>query len=456
MTLLPIGDDTVIAVEGISKAYRIWETPAARLTSPVIAGIGRRLLAGTSSGRALVRRAESRYRDFWALKDISFNVRRGEAIGIIGRNGSGKSTLLQIIAGTLQPSCGTVRVDGRVAALLELGSGFNPEFTGRENVYLNGAVLGLSRREVEERFDMIAGFADIGEFIDHPVKTYSSGMLMRLAFSVATSVDADVLIVDEALSVGDVFFQQRCFKRIRRILGEGATLFFVSHDLTAVSNLCDRGILLEQGKVAHEGPPEECESRYYANHGGRKSRPMIPKEESPASSIDDRTRDALLQDNIIGSSRSRHGEKVLEVVAARVTSANGEPTLHADMLEHLRFEVLFRANDSVSDPACGLHFFDRMNNLVFGAGTPQLRVRLDPMRGGAEVLVVFDIEMALQPGPYTFNIAVAEPDADNANLATFHDVCEGLGPIEIAAPMESVWPFYGIARLPMKIEVTYG
>jgi lipopolysaccharide transport system ATP-binding protein len=449
-------DDTVISVENVSKAYRIWQNPAARLTSPVLSGIGRHLLGNTAPGRALQRRAAGSYRDFWALKDISFNVRRGEAIGIIGRNGSGKSTLLQIIAGTLQPTTGSVSVRGRVAALLELGSGFNPEFTGRENVYLNGAVVGLSRHEVEERFDSIAAFADIGEFIDHPVKTYSSGMLVRLAFSVATSVDADVLIVDEALSVGDVFFQQRCFKRIRRILDAGTTLFFVSHDLNAVSNLCDRGILLDEGSVSHMGPPEECESRYYAKFGGLRPMARLPEGTPPPTTVAGKARELLFRDDILGSCKSRHGGLTLEILAARISNSLGDNTRRAEMREHLRFEVLFRANDDVRQPACGLHFFDRMNNLVFAAGTPQLRVKLDPMPKGAELLVTFIVEMALQPGPYTFNIAVGEPDPTNANHATFHDVCEGLGPIDVSAPMETVWPFYGIARLPMKIEVTHG
>lgn len=250
-------EDTVISVENVSKAYRIWQTPAARLTSPLMAGIGRHIFGSTPPGRALVRRAEASYRDFWALKDISFEIRRGESVGIIGRNGSGKSTLLQIIAGTLQPTTGSVRVKGRVAALLELGSGFNLDFTGRENVFLNGAVLGLSRSEVEERFDAIAGFADIGEFIDHPAKTYSSGMLVRLAFSVQVQVEPEILIIDEALAVGDILFQKRCFGKMHELLDRGTTVVFVSHELESVRTLTKRAILLRDGCIRAIGSSAE-------------------------------------------------------------------------------------------------------------------------------------------------------------------------------------------------------
>src|SRR5262249_21598801 len=188
------------------------------------------------------------YREFWALRDVSFEVHKGETVGIIGRNGAGKSTLLQILCGTLHPNNGAVTVIGRVAALLELGSGFNPEFSGRENVYLNASVLGLSRNEVEDRFDDIAAFADIGDFIDRPVKTYSTGMLVRLAFAVAAHVDADILVIDEALAVGDAFFVQKCMRWLRAFMRRG-TLLFVSHDAGSVVNLCDRAIWLHNGAL---------------------------------------------------------------------------------------------------------------------------------------------------------------------------------------------------------------
>lgn len=243
--------DLVIEVRGVSKVYRLWNDPAARLVGPIWE-MAARWTGGTAAAR-LRRRAQSMYRDFTALENVSCDVRRGEAVAIIGRNGSGKSTLLQIIAGTLQPTSGTVRTTGRVGALLELGSGFNSEFTGRENVFLNGAVLGLSREEVAAKFAEITAFADIGDFIDQPAKTYSSGMMMRLAFAVQTAVAPDVLIVDEALSVGDAPFQAKCFARIRALQTAGCAILFVSHDISTVRSLCARAVFLDRGSVRSAG-----------------------------------------------------------------------------------------------------------------------------------------------------------------------------------------------------------
>ncbi|MBX3750705.1 MAG: ABC transporter ATP-binding protein [Opitutaceae bacterium] len=251
----------VISVAGVSKAYRIWDSPSDRLVAPLLESAARTLPGAL--GHGLARRAARRYRDFWALRDVSFEVRQGECIGIIGRNGSGKSTLLQIIAGTLRPTTGQAQVHGRIAALLELGSGFNPDFTGRENVYLNAAVLGLTRREVDERFDRIAAFADIGDFIDQPVKTYSSGMFVRLAFAVQTAVDPQILIVDEALSVGDVFFQQRCYERMRQLLDAGVCVVLASHDLGSVQQFCDRTLVFRRGLLAFQGPSAEATKVYF-------------------------------------------------------------------------------------------------------------------------------------------------------------------------------------------------
>jgi lipopolysaccharide transport system ATP-binding protein len=203
------------------------------------------------------------FRQFEALKNINLTIRKGETLGVVGRNGSGKSTLLQLICGTLTPSAGEVQVHGRIAALLELGAGFNPEFTGRENVLLYGTVLGLSRQQVEDRFDEIVAFADIGDFIDQPVKCYSSGMYVRLAFAVAINVTPDILIVDEALSVGDEAFQRKCFARINRIRDDGATVLFVSHSASTVIELCDRAILLDQGELLTQGSPKYVVSRYH-------------------------------------------------------------------------------------------------------------------------------------------------------------------------------------------------
>lgn len=246
-------DELSIRVEGLSKRYEIYAQPVDRLKQMILPKV-----------RRWANRPErAHFREFWALRDVSFDVMRGETVGIVGRNGSGKSTLLQLICGTLTPTLGQVAVRGRVAALLELGSGFNPEFTGRENVYLNAAVLGLSRDEIDNRFDAIAAFADIGDFIEQPVKTYSSGMQVRLAFAVAINVDPEILVVDEALSVGDELFQRKCFARIEAIRDKGATILFVSHAATTVVDLCDRALLVDAGELLSTGKPKLIVSRYH-------------------------------------------------------------------------------------------------------------------------------------------------------------------------------------------------
>lgn len=233
-----MSSDIAIKVDGLSKCYHIYDTPRDRLLQMFARG-----------GRQY-------FREFWAVRDVSFEIKKGETVGIVGRNGSGKSTLLQMICGTLNPTHGSIATNGRVAALLELGSGFNPEFTGRENVYLNAAVLGLSKEETDSRYNDILAFSEIGDFINQPVKTYSSGMMVRLAFSVAINVDPQILIVDEALSVGDELFQRKCYSRIEEIKRAGSTILFVSHSGAAIIELCDRAILMDSGERLSVGLPK--------------------------------------------------------------------------------------------------------------------------------------------------------------------------------------------------------
>ena len=244
--------DTAIEVKNVSKCYLIYARPQDRLKQSIYPRLQ----------KLLGRQPKSYFNEFWALKDVSFSVNKGETVGIVGRNGSGKSTLLQIICGTLNATSGLVKNNGRIAALLELGSGFNPEFTGRENVYLNGAVLGLNKDEIGERFDDILRFADIGEFIDQPVKTYSSGMMVRLAFSVAINVDPQILVIDEALSVGDELFQRKCFSRIEAIKRNGATILFVSHSGSAIIELCDQAVMLDTGEKLAMNSPKSIVGQY--------------------------------------------------------------------------------------------------------------------------------------------------------------------------------------------------
>jgi lipopolysaccharide transport system ATP-binding protein len=250
--------DVVISARNIGKMYRLYNHPQDRLREQLFWRFGKHF-----------------GREFWALRDVSFEVRRGERLGIIGRNGAGKSTLLQILAGILSPTVGEVEVRGRVAALLELGSGFNPEFTGRENVYMNGTVLGLSPQELDARYEAIAAFADIGDFINQPVKLYSSGMLVRLAFAVSTHVDADVLLIDEALAVGDVFFRQKCYKRLDALHDRGTAIVLVSHAMMEVEQFCQLAILLHRSAVIFQGTAPEAVRHYYLLEQ-RSQLPVLP------------------------------------------------------------------------------------------------------------------------------------------------------------------------------------
>jgi len=266
-------EDIAIRVSNLSKCYQIYDNPRDRLKQFVVPRMQR------ISGRE----PKQYFREFWALKDVSFEVKKGETVGIIGRNGSGKSTLLQIICGTLSPTNGSVETRGRIAALLELGSGFNPEFTGRENVYMNAAVLGLSKEEVDARFDAIAAFADIGDFIEQPVKTYSSGMVVRLAFAVQSQIDPAILIVDEALSVGDAKFQAKCFERLRKLKENGTSILLVTHSTEQIVMHCSTAILLNSGIQLEVGEPRHVINRYMDLLFGKERKIL---ESSPAQPVD--------------------------------------------------------------------------------------------------------------------------------------------------------------------------
>jgi ABC-type polysaccharide/polyol phosphate transport system ATPase subunit len=259
-----MSSEFAIRATNLSKCYQIYGKPHHRLL------------------QSIFRSLKTYYRDFWALKNVSVEIKRGEVLGVIGRNGAGKSTLLQIICGTVTPTSGTVEVNGRVAALLELGAGFNPEFTGRENVYLNASIMGLTAAETEGIFPDIVAFSELADFIDEPVKTYSSGMFMRLAFAVAIHTNPDVLIVDEALSVGDVAFRNKCIKRVQELRATGTTILFVSHDLSTLQLICDRAIWLEKGEIKAVGDPVAVTQNYHAALMGETAatpqRPSVPQQ----------------------------------------------------------------------------------------------------------------------------------------------------------------------------------
>ncbi len=456
------GDDVVLSVQRVSKHYKLWTSPSVRLRYSMLSQAHRTLRTvlprDSAPLAALRRRRDALHQDFTALGELSFEVRRGESVGIIGRNGSGKSTLLQIIAGTLRPSSGRVDVRGRIAALLELGSGFNMEYTGRENIYLNASILGLTKEETNARFDDIAAFADVGQFLDQPVKTYSSGMVLRLAFAVSINVEPDILIIDEALAVGDVFFTQKCFQRLREILDGGTTLLFVSHSMGAVQNLCTRALLLSSGQAVFEGPPEEAANRYYALAAGRPTgapdRELTPADAPSAAdqAASESQAMAVLRENLLPQARSRHGNRRLELLSARFDSKLGVNCLQIEMLGEGTFTLLARAHADIVCPHLGINLYDRMNNLVFAAGNAQLKVALPSMKADDRLLFRFTLKFSVQPGPYTCTLMASEKVEEGPDTGTFYDVHEGVGPIDVFNPdPEAPMPFYGIAQLPMHI-----
>ena len=361
-------DEIVIRVENLSKCYTIYNKPDDRLKQFVLPRIN----------RLLGRTPKQYFREFWALQDISFEVRKGETVGIIGRNGSGKSTLLQIICGTLSPSGGNVEVHGRVAALLELGSGFSPDFTGRENIYMNGAVLGLSKVEIDQRFDAIAAFADIGEFIEQPVKTYSSGMVVRLAFAVIAHVDADILVIDEALAVGDTVFTQKCMRFLRRFM-ESGTLLFVSHDSAAVMNLCRSALWLSKGELKLRGAAKVVADAYLEStlqtvYGEEIQletlQPVAENQALPAPS-NTMNKDPEVRIQLFDSLESSSGWKTgaAEIESVGFIDEFGKPLNSLCGGESVCLTVQARIMKEMYSPIIGFYVKDRLGQALFGEHT---------------------------------------------------------------------------------------
>ncbi|OOG54226.1 ABC transporter ATP-binding protein [Rhodanobacter sp. B05] len=364
-TLAVPNTEAVIEVRGLGKCYQLYDKPVHRMLQSLIGG------------------RQRFYREFWALRGIDFEVRRGETLGIVGRNGAGKSTLLQLIAGTLRPSEGRTAVHGRVAALLELGSGFNPEFTGRQNVYLNASILGLSRSEVDARIDDILAYAEIGDFVDQPVRSYSTGMVMRLAFAVVTHVDADILIIDEALAVGDAFFMQKCMRYLREFRKRG-TMLFVSHDGGAVTSLCERAIWLERGRVQRIGNARTVMEAYIEasvieRQGGasargptrlHKAREMLPAQVDSRQELMDRS--TLRNDLRVFPFKpdiEGFGECKAQIthVAFRNESGNAVAMVVAGECATLEIDLL--AEGAIDNVIVGFYVKDRLGQLLFGDNT---------------------------------------------------------------------------------------
>lgn len=378
-----------LSVEGVSKQYRIYARPGDRLAE------------------SLTRGRVKRHREFWALRDISFEVEAGTTTGVIGPNGCGKSTLLQIIAGTLEPTTGNVWREGRVAALLELGAGFDPEFTGAENVYMNAALMGLSKRETERLFPDIERFAEIGQFMHQPVKTYSSGMFVRLAFAVASNVEPDILIIDEALAVGDAVFQHRCLRRIKEIQERGATVLFVSHDAAAVRALCSRAILLGAGRVLNDGPPSEVLNHYQKIVMERE---QAYEDESAKSDEggEVETRDADIKTEIRYD--YRHGDGTAEIVGAQLLDSSRRQAGVVDSGTPLTLRVRARFNRDTDDAVFGFLINDSRGVHAYGTNTKEQQIDLGRLRRGETVEVSFAFDCWLGLDQFSVSLAVHSRD----------------------------------------------
>lgn len=395
--------DAAITITDVAKCYHIYARPQDRLQQAVLPRLRR--IFGLAPARY--------FSEFWALSDIGFRIDRGETVAIIGKNGSGKSTLLQVICGTLTPTRGEVAVQGRVAALLELGSGFNPEFTGRENVYLNGSVLGLTRRQVDERFEAIVAFADIGEFVDQPVKTYSSGMYVRLAFAVIANVDADVLVVDEALAVGDVFFAQKCMRFLRDFQAGGGTLVFVSHSSAAVVNLCKRAIWLENGKLIMDGPAKEVSEAYHARSYGMRVTATASGDDAGHEAEDageEFADESVMRVFRFNAATAAFGDGRARIASVALLGPDGQRASRLAGGENVRLRIEAEALAGIDSPIVGFLLKDRLGQHLFGTNTylngsgPR-----PPVQAGQRIRAEFAFRMpALPVGKYTVDVALAD------------------------------------------------
>ena len=379
-----------------------------------------------------------------ALKDVSFTVARGAAFGVIGRNGAGKSTLLQILAGTLLPSEGSCQVRGRVTALLELGSGFNPEFTGTENIYLAGSILGLSRTEMTAKFDEIVRFADIGNFIDQPVKTYSTGMMMRVAFSVAIAVEPDVLIIDEALSVGDILFQQKCSRRLHELVAAGVTLLVVTHDLSFVLNMCQRALWLDKGTVRFLGDAGACVRGYVAAMAAISGNMPAPATdaatfvEQPLPAFPD----LALQD------KDRLGDGGVRVGRAWLQHGDGGVGATFRSGDWACVTLLIRAERAVVGVSAGCEIRNRHGQVIFATGLRVAQRLISEMAQGSACLVTIRFRLELQAGQYTLDVGCgAGSDADNT-----WDRVLNVAVLEVSNPSDQE-VIHGLVRLPYEIAV---
>ena len=424
-------DDVAIRVTDLAKTYRIWATPAARLRGPLLTGMAGLLPPGNATRDRLLTGAEKCSREFHALRECTFEVRRGETFGIVGQNGAGKSTLLQLIAGTITPTSGSVGVKGRVAALLELGSGFDPTFTGVENIFLNGSILGLSDDEIRQRFDEITAFADIGDFIHQPVRTYSSGMVMRLAFAISVCVDPQVLIVDEALAVGDNYFVNKCFHRLNELKSRGVTILFVSHAAAIVTSLCSRALLLDKGQTVMVGDAEEVVNRYNQLTRERQSAdvqrlsqpvaspapaaeataPAPARPTAPAVAFADPELEKRCRNTRFGNGGARIVRVRMEDTAGheRTEFAHGQSVIikfFCEFLEdadHLVIGYFCRTDTGIN---------------ITGTNTEVEGIKIPRQAAGSRSLMLFHTTLPVRPGIYSLTMALTGRRGRDAEIST--------------------------------------
>jgi lipopolysaccharide transport system ATP-binding protein len=436
----------LIEAHSVTKCYHLWRRPADRLAAGMMGALGGVPFAPGILRRQLANRAQKLSRPFHALRDISFTLQRGESLGIIGRNGSGKSTLLQILAGTLAPTSGQFVVRGRVAALLELGSGFNPEFTGRENVLLQAALAGLSRAEAEAHFEEVADFAAIGEFIEQPVKMYSSGMMVRLAFATQTILRPDLFIVDEALAVGDVFFQAKCAQFFRERLNAGMSLLFVSHDLVSVKALCRNALVLDGGRAAFLGDSAAAVSHYHhlfssggrATPGGRNA--SVNEAKLPPGALR-RNWPATVE---IGS-------RDAEIIHCRICDGSGTECRSFAAGEGFSVQIFAQGIRDVHQLQFAIELSDRHNRVVYGISTVHLGLDYQSLKPGEMMVVEASFEPRLGVGDYLLDVALGVGDrGDGAPAEHVHRVAHiasvsvrhagpqprFLGPVDLGARFE--------------------
>ena len=419
-----------VEFQGVSKSYAIYDAPGDRL---------KELL---SLNRL------KRHQDFWALHDVSFEVKRGETFCIVGENGSGKSTLLQMVAGILHPTSGTVGIYGRVSALLELGAGFNPEFSGRDNVYLNGSILGLTTRQIDQRYKDIAAFAEIGNFIDQPVKTYSSGMVVRLAFAVAINVDPEILLVDEALAVGDIYFRQRCMRKVHELRQRGITILFVSHAVSDVKAIGDRVLWLDRGRMIDVGEPDRVVSKYLAAMTEKDSTYLLLKS---AADPQPRRGSIVTAPEIVETIPNidhRFGDGRAAIMGIAVLDEQGRTLPILEPGSRILVRISVRATADVALPIVGFMLRNQLGMDFSGTNTAREGYELAPLQTGDVTTVDFYLDLPeLYPAAFSFSPAIAD------GTLMGYQMCDWIDNAITLQMGRSEAQVYGYLHLPCRVEV---